>query len=90
MEPKISAEGMFEKSVNGVHARHRLATRNQQYGESIDEFLRAFKILSTERNFKAGSTVATPGKNSSQTSSSQASICKRSVSAYSRESLRQR
>ncbi|KFD47300.1 hypothetical protein M513_11810 [Trichuris suis] len=47
----------FERPVNEVHARHRLATRKQQPGESIDEFLRALNILSTECNFKAVSAT---------------------------------
>uniref|UniRef100_A0A5S6QEB4 Retrotransposon gag domain-containing protein n=1 Tax=Trichuris muris TaxID=70415 RepID=A0A5S6QEB4_TRIMR len=44
---------MFERPVNEVHERYRLATRRQQPSESIDEFLRALKTLSTECSFKA-------------------------------------
>uniref|UniRef100_A0A5S6Q597 RNA-directed DNA polymerase n=1 Tax=Trichuris muris TaxID=70415 RepID=A0A5S6Q597_TRIMR len=44
---------MFEKPVNEVHARHRLATRKQQAGESLEDFLRALKALGAECNFKA-------------------------------------
>ncbi|KFD63456.1 hypothetical protein M514_10596 [Trichuris suis] len=44
---------MFEKPVNEVHARHRLATRKQLAGESLEDFLRALKALSAECSFKA-------------------------------------
>uniref|UniRef100_A0A5S6QP22 Reverse transcriptase domain-containing protein n=1 Tax=Trichuris muris TaxID=70415 RepID=A0A5S6QP22_TRIMR len=49
-------KGMFERPVNQVHARCRLATRKQQPGESIDDFLRALKALSADCNLKAVST----------------------------------
>ncbi|KFD61556.1 hypothetical protein M514_26244 [Trichuris suis] len=48
---------LFERPVNEVYARHRLATRRQHPGESIDEFLRALRILSMDCNFKAVSAA---------------------------------
>ncbi|KHJ41999.1 reverse transcriptase [Trichuris suis] len=59
LQPRIAEtlKDTFERPVNEVHARHRLATRKQQPGESIDEFVRALNILSTECNFKAVSAT---------------------------------
>ncbi|CDW60358.1 hypothetical protein TTRE_0000872801, partial [Trichuris trichiura] len=44
---------MFERPVNEVHARYRLATRKQLAGESLEDYVRALKALSAECNFKA-------------------------------------
>jgi len=41
------------KPTNEVFARHRLAARRQEPGESLDVYFCALKILSKECNFKA-------------------------------------
>lgn len=46
-------ESMFVKAPNETFARHLLATRCQQAGESLDEFYLNLKILSKDCNFKA-------------------------------------
>ena len=46
-------QSQFVKPTNEVFARHRLATRRQEPGESLDEYFRALKILSKVCNFKA-------------------------------------
>lgn len=46
-------QSQFVKPTNEVFARHRLATRRQEPGESLDEYFRALKIMSKECNFKA-------------------------------------
>ena len=43
---------IYVKPTNEIYARHQLATRRQQAGESLDEYLEALKILSKECNFK--------------------------------------
>ena len=43
---------IYIKATNEIYARHQLATRRQQAGESLDEYLQALKILSKECNFK--------------------------------------
>ena len=43
---------IYVKPTNEIYARHQLATRRQQAGESLDEYLQALKILSKECNFK--------------------------------------
>ena len=43
----------YIKPTNEVFARHRLATRRQQVGESLDEYFQALKILSKDCNFQA-------------------------------------
>lgn len=42
----------YVKPHNEIHARHMLSTRKQLPGESIDEYLRALKVLSQNCNFK--------------------------------------
>uniref|UniRef100_A0A5S6QM86 RNA-directed DNA polymerase n=1 Tax=Trichuris muris TaxID=70415 RepID=A0A5S6QM86_TRIMR len=49
---------MYERPSNEVFARHRLTTRRQQPGESIDDFLRALRVLSLDCNFKAVTAAA--------------------------------
>ena len=46
-------QAQFVKPTNEVYARHCLATRRQEPGETIDEYFRALKVLSKECNFKA-------------------------------------
>ena len=45
-------ETIFMKPKNDIYARHLLATRRQQAGESLDEYLQALKTLSKDCNFK--------------------------------------
>ena len=46
-------EALYCKAPNELFARHLLATRQQEPGESIDEFLLSLKKLSKNCNFKA-------------------------------------
>ena len=39
------------KTPNEIFARHKLATRKQQLGESLDEYLQELKILGKDCNF---------------------------------------
>jgi len=41
---------LYVKTPNEVFARHSLATRTQQTGESLDEYLQALKTLSKDCN----------------------------------------
>ena len=43
---------IYFKPTNEIYARHQLATKRQQVGEGLDEYLQALKILSKESNFK--------------------------------------
>ena len=43
---------IYVKPTNEIYARHQLATRRQQAGEGLDEYLQALKILRKECNFK--------------------------------------
>ena len=43
---------IYIKPTNEIYARHQLATRRKQAGESLDEYLQALKIRSKECNFK--------------------------------------
>ena len=44
---------IYDKPKNEIFARHLVATRRQQSGESLDQFVQALKILSKDCNFKA-------------------------------------
>ena len=46
-------DSIFIKPTNDIFNRHLLATRKQQAGESITEFLAALRNLSKECNYKA-------------------------------------
>ena len=46
-------EFLYITPKNEIFARHLLATRRQQAGESLDEFLNVLKGLSKDCNFKA-------------------------------------
>ena len=46
-------KSLFIKPSNEVYARHILATRRQQSGESLDEYLQVLRNLSKECNFRA-------------------------------------
>ena len=46
-------EALFVKPTNEIFARHRLATRCQHAGETLDEYLQALKTLSKDCNFKS-------------------------------------
>ena len=50
-------QAQYVKPTNEVFARHRLASRRQQAGETLDEYLRALKVLSKDCNFKAVTAV---------------------------------
>ena len=43
----------YQKPVNQIYARHRLATRKQNPEESLDDYLRELKLLSGDCNFTA-------------------------------------
>ncbi len=43
---------LYVKPTNEVYARHLLATRRQQVGETLDEYLQALKTLSKDCNYK--------------------------------------
>ena len=45
-------QSLYIKPKNEIFARHLLATRRQQAGESLEEFLQALKLLSADCNFK--------------------------------------
>ena len=49
----IILTALYIKPRNEIFARHQLATRKQQQGESIDEYLQALRILSKEAKFEA-------------------------------------
>ena len=44
---------IFVKTKNEIFARHLLATRHQQTGESVDDYLQALLLLSKDCNYKA-------------------------------------
>ena len=44
-------ECAYVKPVNEIHARHRLNTSRQNKGESLEDFLQRWKILSNDCNF---------------------------------------
>ena len=44
-------KSLYVKTSNEIFARHKLATRKQQPGESLDEYLQELKILSKDCNF---------------------------------------
>ncbi|KAL7633690.1 UNVERIFIED_CONTAM: hypothetical protein RMT77_015644 [Armadillidium vulgare] len=44
---------LYVKPKNEIFARHQLATRRQQSGENLDEFLQVLKQLSIDCNFRA-------------------------------------
>ena len=46
-------EKLYVKTPNEIFARHLLATRRQQSGESLDEFLLELRKLSKDCNLKA-------------------------------------
>ena len=44
-------KSLYVKTPNEIFARHKLATRKQQPGESLVEYLKELKILSKDCNF---------------------------------------
>lgn len=48
---------LYIKPKNEIFARHLLATRRQQPGESLDEYLQALKTLSKDCDFKSVTAV---------------------------------
>ena len=43
---------LYIKKPNEIFARHQLATRKQQPGETLDDYFQALKVLSKDCNFK--------------------------------------
>ena len=43
---------LYIKQPNEIFARHQLATRKQQVGESLDDYLQALRVLSKDCQFK--------------------------------------
>ena len=50
-------ETIFVKPKNEIYARHILATRRQQAGESLDEYLQVLKTLSKDCNFETATAA---------------------------------
>ena len=50
-------KALYVKTPNEILARHSLATRKQQTGESLDEYLQALKTLSKDCNFRQVTAV---------------------------------
>lgn len=50
-------KNLYIKPKNEIFARHLQATRRQQPGESLDEYLQALKTLSKDCNFKSVTAV---------------------------------
>ena len=50
-------KSVYIKPPNTIFARHLLATRRQQYGETFDEYIQALKILAKDCKFQAVSAV---------------------------------
>jgi hypothetical protein len=48
-------DALYTKQRNEIFARHCLASRNQQAGESVTEYLEVLKQMSKDCNFKAAS-----------------------------------
>ena len=46
-------KAVYEKPTNEIYARHRLATRRQLQGESIDTYVQQLKLLTAPCSFKA-------------------------------------
>ena len=46
-------EALYLKPTNEIYARHVLATRRQETGESLDQYLQVLKRLSKDCNFKS-------------------------------------
>ena len=44
---------LYVKPKNEIFAGHLLATRKQQSGENLDEFMQALKQLANDCNFKS-------------------------------------
>lgn len=51
-EAILILKGLYLKPTNEIYTRHKLATRHQALGESLDEYLLALKTLSKDCNFK--------------------------------------
>lgn len=49
----FTLEKIYVKPISEIYARHKLTTRIQQAGESIDQFIQALKLLAKECNFKS-------------------------------------
>ena len=49
----LTLKNAYIKTPNTIYARHRLSTRRQQPGESMDSYVQALKILAKDCNFEA-------------------------------------
>ena len=48
---------LYVKTPNEIFARHKLATRKQQIGETLDQYLQESKLLSKDCNFLQVSAI---------------------------------
>ena len=48
---------LYIKTPNEIFARHKLATRKQQIGETLDQYLQELKLLSKDCNFRQVSAI---------------------------------
>ena len=48
---------LYIKTSNKIFARHKLATRKQQIGETLDQYLQELKLLSKDCNFRQVSAI---------------------------------
>ena len=48
---------LYIKTPNEIFARHKVATRKQQTGETLDEYLQELKFLSKDCNFRQASAM---------------------------------
>ncbi|XP_064082968.1 uncharacterized protein LOC135198980 [Macrobrachium nipponense] len=80
---EVSLTSLHVKPKNEIFARHLLATRRQNSGESLDQFLQALKLLAKDCQFKSARTLEMAQKHSASYSS--AEPVNAAVSAVSRE-----
>ena len=55
--PIETIKNVYIKSPNTIFARHLLATRRQQHGETFDEYIQVLKIIAKNCNFQAVSAI---------------------------------
>ena len=55
--PIETIKNVYIKSPNTIFARHLLATRRQQHGETFNEYIQMLKILAKNCNFQAVSAI---------------------------------
>ena len=54
---RYTLDALFVKPKNEIYVRHILATRRQQAGETLDEYLQALKSLSKGCHYKSAATA---------------------------------